>query len=97
MSKIGNINLALQEQANELGFSTTQEAFGNGYMAVYKDNGDAFLAPRIDGELEQAHREYENRRETVIAKLEMLIQDTPYRVYKDTLKEAIEFIKEKEV
>lgn len=31
MSKIGKLNLDLQEQANKLGFSTVQEALDNGY------------------------------------------------------------------
>lgn len=35
MSKIGRVNLELQEQANELGFSTVQEALDNGYEVDY--------------------------------------------------------------
>ena len=46
---------------------------------------------------ELAHMAYEVRKETIINKLEMLIQDTQYQVYKDTLREVIDFIREKEV
>lgn len=35
MSKLGRVNLELQEQANELGFSTVQEALDNGYEVDY--------------------------------------------------------------
>lgn len=34
MSKSGNYYLELQEQANELGFESVQEAFDNGYEVV---------------------------------------------------------------
>lgn len=34
MSKIGQYNIELQEQANELGFESVQEAFDNGYEVV---------------------------------------------------------------
>ena len=35
MSEIGKINLDLQEQANELGYSTVQEAIDAGYVVLY--------------------------------------------------------------
>lgn len=93
MSKIGRANLTLQEQAEELGFESVQEALDNGYIAVYYEDSDIKLVPKIDKALEDAHAAWEAERDTVIAKLEMLINDTPYQVYKDTLKEAIDFIK----
>lgn len=34
MSRIGRLNLELQEQANELGYETTQEALQDGYDVV---------------------------------------------------------------
>lgn len=37
MSMIGRLNFALQEQAEELGFETTQEALDNGYKVNYAD------------------------------------------------------------
>lgn len=107
MSKIGQVNLDLQEQAEELGFESVQEALDNGYRAFIKSDGttrleDATNYHPIDihaelAAMEQAHKDYEQRRQIIIDKLEMLISDTPYQVYEDTLKEAIDFIKEKEI
>lgn len=96
MSKIGELNLVLQEQANELGFSTVQQARDAGYKVIFT-GGSAKLALDLSEEIEAAHEQYENRKQLIISKLEMLISDTPYKVYKDTLREAIDFIKEKEV
>lgn len=97
MSKIGQVNLDLQEQAEELGFETVGEALDRGYKAILDKNGEMRLVSNVDEELEKAHKEYENRKKIIIDKLEMLINDTPYQVYKDTLKETIDFIKEGEV
>lgn len=99
MSKIGQVNLDLQEQAEELGFESVQEALDNGCIAAIKRNGSYELLPPSDPieEMEEAHNDYENRKKIIIDKLEMLISDTPYQVYEDTLKEAIDFIKEKEI
>lgn len=97
MSKIGQVNLDLQEQAEELGFETVGEALDRGYKAILDKNGEMRLVSNVDEELEKAHKEYEHRKKIIIDKLEMLINDTPYQVYKDTLKETIDFIKEGEV
>ena len=97
MSKIGRANLNLQEQAEELGFETVQSALDCGYKAILDRNGEMRLVTNVDEELEKAHIHYEHRKKIIIDKLEMLINDTPYQVYKDTLKEAIDFIKEGEV
>lgn len=97
MSRIGRANLNLQEQAEELGFETVQSALDCGYKAILDRNGEMRLVTNVDEELEKAHKEYEHRKKIIIDKLEMLINDTPYQVYKDTLKEAIDFIKEGEV
>lgn len=99
MSKIGQVNLDLQEQAEELGFESVQEALDNGYTAAIKRNGSYELLPPFDPfeEMDEAHNDYENRKKIIIDKLEMLISDTQYQVYEDTLKEAIDFIKEKEI
>lgn len=53
------------------------------------------LAP-VDN-LEMAHLAWTVERDTIIGKLEMLIADTPYKAYKDTLRETIDFIKRGEV
>lgn len=106
MSKIGQVNLDLQEQAEELGFETVQEALDNGYRVFIKSDGTSELSNRkttpvdIHAELaamEQAHKDYLRRRQIIIDKLEMLRNDTPYQVYKDTLQEAIDFLREKEI
>ena len=103
MSKIGEVNFGLQEQAEELGFESVQEAFDHGYRIWVNKDGSSRLDNtktkpiNLDEELEKIHNAYEHRKQIIIDKLEMLINDTPYQVYEDTLKEAIEFIKEKEV
>lgn len=109
MSKMGQVNFDLQEQAEELGFETVQEALDNGYHAYMGVDGSTkliSLKPNAKAVEEvhnmvvaemSAHEDYERRRQIIIDKLEMLRNDTPYQVYEDTLKEAIEFIKEKEV
>lgn len=97
MSKIGKVNLDLQEQANELGFSTVQEAIDNGYRAVYDYTGSVNLYPSGQAALIKAHQAWAAEKETIINKLEMLIQDTERQAYKDTIREAIEFIQRGEV
>lgn len=105
MSKIGQVNFDLQEQAEALGFESVQEALDNGYRAFMNIDGTNKLVKMVPGDtpywvsegMAKAHEDYEHRKKIIIDKLEMLISDTPYQVYKDTLREAIEFIKEKEV
>lgn len=50
MSKIGNYNLELQEQANELGFSTVQEALDAGYEVIERSMGGAHDLDDADNE-----------------------------------------------
>lgn len=97
MSKIGRVALDLTEQAQELGFETVQEAIDNGYTAYYYRDGGAALITQLDKELLKAHDAWVAKKNEIIDKLEMLINDTPYQVYKDTLRETIEFIQEGEV
>ena len=108
MSKIGQVNFDLQEQAEELGFETVQEALDNGYRVFMNIDGTAKLintkpdAKTIEkytdaGEMVSPHQQYEHRKAMIIHKLEMLINDTPYAVYRETMQEAIDFIKEKEI
>lgn len=105
MSKLGQVNFDLQEQAEELGFESVQEALDNGYRAFMGIDGNNRLIkmePRdytesVTAELVAAHKDYERRRQIIIDKLEMLRNDTPYNVYEEVLSEAIEFIREKEV
>lgn len=88
MSKIGRINLEAQEHVETLGYSTVGEAIADGWDSA------EFFATR---EQEKAHQAFLNEKETIINKLEMLVDDTKYQVYKDTLQEAIDFIKKGEI
>lgn len=97
MSRIGRVNLDLQEQAEELGFETVQSALDCGYKAVFCKDGEMKLVQDADAALLEAHEKWEAKKKEIIDKLEMLIQDTEYQVYKDTLKEVADFIKEGEV
>ena len=93
MSKMSNIHLELTEQANELGFESIEEAEANGYKVDYTGEGWV-LRPDPNKAYEERRREWEKERNIIIGKLEMLINDTQYKVYEDTLSEAIKFIKE---
>lgn len=97
MSKMDKVNLDLQEQANELGFSTVQSAIDNGCRLVYDPTGWANLCQSEEAAMLDAHQAWLVEKETIINKLEMLIQDTNIQVYKDTLREAIDFIEKGEV
>ena len=74
MSKIGNMNLELQEQAEELGFETVQEALDNGYEVDYfkdsPDKDDLDYHPELvfKGQ-EQAHKAWLEEKEYTIAGL----------------------------
>lgn len=100
MSKIGRLNLEAQEEVNALGYSSVQEAIADGW-----DSAEWFAAreqekaqyPIAIEEQTEAHLAWLVEKETIINKLEMLINDTEYQVYKDTLQEAIDFIKRGEV
>lgn len=97
MSRMNKVNLDLQEQANELGFSTVQSAIDNGCRLMYDHNGLANLYQSDEAAMLDAHQAWLVEKETIINKLEMLIQDTNIQVYKDTLREAIDFIEKGEV
>lgn len=100
MSKIGQVNFDLQEQAEALGFESVQEALDNGYRAFMNINGTNKLVKADDdilAAMEEAHKGYLHRKQIIINNLEMLMADAPYKVYKDTLQDAINFLKEKEV
>lgn len=92
MSKIGRVNLELQEQANELGFSTVQEALDNGYEVDYEN--ETLKDPQ-----EAAHEAWLKEREEVIKGLVDCykhLHGFPPEVY-DKILRAIEFIKKGEV
>ena len=91
MSKMSRLNLQLQEQAEEMGFSTVQEALDNGYHVV--EDLVAGTATLKDLNEELAHEAWLKERDILVHEVEMLINDTPYQVYKDTLRKVVEFLK----
>lgn len=105
MSKMGQVNFDLQEQAEALGFESVQEALDNGYRAFMNIDGNNRLIkmePRdyteaVTAELVAAHQQYEADKRRILNNLEMLLNDTPYTVYRKVLSEAIEFFKQKEI
>lgn len=97
MSKIGNYNLILQEQAEELGFSTTQEALDSGYVVVEKQNKEPYLTRLLDTEeeLEKAHRAWLKEKESVLADLRLLLDEAIPIGDQDTIsamERAIDFV-----
>lgn len=106
MSKMGQVNFDLQEQAEELGFETVQEAMDNGYKVFIRSDGTSELSNRktktVDvekqiNEMMSAHQQYEADKRRILNNLEMLLNDTPYTVYRKVLSEAIDFFKQKEI
>lgn len=97
MSKIGNYNLELQEQANELGFENLQEAIENGYTIDFAEQKLVSL-----DELQNiAHEEWLKEKQVVLGDLNnMLIglstagksDSTEYGI----IQHAIKFINEGE-
>lgn len=102
MSKMSNINLALQEQAEELGFSTVQEAIDNGYVVVYSVEKSKLISPQ-----DQAHEAWLKRKERTLKELrdlqeilETLADGEPHEVssyWADTIWGTINFIEEGEM
>lgn len=97
MSKMDKVNLDLQEQANELGFSTVQEAIDNGYTAIYKDDGEVKIMKEEDWQHEQAHNEWLMERDVILTKLRMIREAHLPIAVREVLSEAIEFIEKGEV
>lgn len=91
MSKMSNINLTLQEQAEELGFSTVQEAIDNGYDVVYTVEKSKLISPQ-----DQAHEAWLEEKTHALEGLEDLRKKIPYNWTEtiDVLDRAIKFIKE---
>lgn len=86
MSKMSQLHMELSEQAYELGFEDLGEAEQAGYGVDWEKH--KLIPPE-----EAAHKAWTHERDVIVNKLEMLINDTPYEVYKDTLRETVEFIK----
>ena len=79
MSKMGRLNFELQEQAEELGFETVQEALDNGCVVGTELFGDAprLIKPidmqKLMDEQEQAHKAWLKEKEEVLKELESLL------------------------
>lgn len=109
MSKIGNLNIELQEQANELGFSTVQEALDNGYEVIQRTMGAPRDLDEIDrepevwyelqkkDELEEAHETWLTEKEEVLKCLALIVEYDSHEEARDYATRAIEFIKKGEV
>lgn len=94
MSKIGNLNLELQEQANELGYSTVQEALDNGYTITYNETGQWLIS---DGQ-EEAHEAWLEEKRQVLADLAAVADSLPAGSgVQGAVEHAIEFIEKGEV
>lgn len=88
MSKIGNYYLELQEQANELGFDTVEDAFDAGYEAYMGK-----LQPKED-EQTKAHEAWLEEKNIVLGDLKNLLICKAFDF--DIIKHAIEFIEKGE-
>ena len=83
--------IALQEQAEELGFETIQEAIDAGYEVEYHTHGNHKLVKPKD-ELEKAHEAWLEEKEQLLERLEKQ-RDTfdklhyvePYELLSDTI------------
>lgn len=87
--------MALQEQAEELGFSTIQDAIDAGYEVAYKASGDHQLYKPDEQEL--AHRAWLEEKREVLNDLDIVAHSdsVPFE-HKEIVKHAIEFIRKGE-
>lgn len=97
MSKIGKVNFGLQEQAEELGFESVQEALDNHFVAMYCPDGQVKLVSEVEYELQKAHDAYVAKKTRLIDQLEMLMQAIDNKAGVGLLEEVIDFLKEKEI
>lgn len=77
MSRMGNYNLQLQEQAEELGFSTVQEAIDNGYHVVEDLVAGTATLKKLD-EQEQAHEAWLKEKKRVLEGLNAVLNEIEY-------------------
>lgn len=94
MSKIGDYNLELQEQANDLGFSTVQEALDNGYEVVE----EALI--KADGRA-KAHETWLEEKKNILCRLQEALTELcsveTWGEEAQAVADAIEFIERGEV
>lgn len=92
--------IQLQECAEELGFSTIQDALDAGYHEVQDLVAGTFTLEKIDNMVEQekAHEAWLEERDEVLGELISVYNDTDVpRDLKKYIKHAIEFVKKGEV
>lgn len=90
MSKIGKINLELEEQAQELGFEGLEEAQEAGCVVEWHENSAELVEP-----LEAAHRAWEKEKEEVRVGLAMVADNLPAgSEVQQAVERAIKFIEE---
>lgn len=90
MSKISQLHMELMEQVSDLGFESLGEAEQAGY-GVDWENGKLI---KVEDELGKAHEAWVKERDTLCHELEMLISDTPYKIYEETLARVVNFLRE---
>lgn len=91
MSKMSQLHMELSESASDLGFSSIEEAEQAGYRADYNLGRMVYDATK---ELNEAHEAWLKERDMLCHELEMLISDTPYKIYEETLTKAVKFLRE---
>ena len=98
MSKMSQLHAELSEQAYEMGYLTLDQAFADGWEVDYENS---ILIKPVDGR-EQAHNDWLKRKELILKALNNLYDnyvEGSYKVRfeKETIKEAIDFIKKGEI
>ena len=98
MSKIGTLNLELQGQANDLGYSTVQEATDDGCVVDFRDK--RLVTPlelRMNDEQNEAHEAWLKRKDYILRQLKRLSRSNLPLYQLKIVKETIEFIEDGEV
>lgn len=98
MSKMGRLNLELQEQLAELGYENIEQAEAEGYRVNYEDE----VLERLDtmplNEQDKAHEAWLEEKEEVLGELISVYNDIDVpRDNKKYIRHAIEFIRKGEM
>ena len=102
MSKMSQIHADLTEQASELGFSSIEEAEANGFHIDYTGKGWKLKLDMAKA-YEQARKEWEQERDTLLAEAGDLLESTEnfeptaYDDLRNMVRSLIEFIKKGEI
>lgn len=93
MSKMGDLNLKLQEEVNDLGYDSVQEAIADGW-----DSAEYYsTSKKIDGQA-KAHEAWLEEKQQVLNDLDIVAHSdsVPFE-HKEIVKQAIEFIRKGEL